>query len=327
MAVWDLEVAGDHSYAAGGLFHHNSLGPNLQNIPTRHKATALAIRKAFFIEPGRARIYCDYSQIELRLLAWVTGSANLTQAYHSLAYEQYLAGGYTYEQYLAARSQEESVDVHGLQAINTFGADPEADNWKVMRRAAKIINFGVPYGMGWRGLNENPELLLPEAKAKGYHATYHNRNPEIGNAKIRLFAHMKSHRPIPRFVNWAGRARHGPRLLHRHSDVVGDAERSLFASLIQGSAGELTRFSLVRLWWLQKCNGLPAGAISTSTVHDEIQVDCDIADVPEVARTVQREMENFHGLFGNIPVVADLEVTTSTWADKKDYADWAKGAV
>ena len=91
----------------------------------------------------------------------------------------------------------------------------------------------------------------------------------------------------------------------------------MFASLIQGSAGELTRFSLVKLWHLQQTGKLPG--ITTSTVHDEIQVDCAESDVAEVASIVQREMEAFTGLFGTIPVIADLEVTNTHWAAKEDY--------
>ena len=89
----------------------------------------------------------------------------------------------------------------------------------------------------------------------------------------------------------------------------------MFASLVQGSAGELTRFSLVRLWHLQQCGEIPG--VTTSTVHDEIQVDCARSDMPEVARIVRREMEDFAGMFGTTPVVADLEATITHWADKE----------
>jgi DNA polymerase I-like protein with 3'-5' exonuclease and polymerase domains len=90
----------------------------------------------------------------------------------------------------------------------------------------------------------------------------------------------------------------------------------MFASLVQGSAGELTRFSLVRLWYLQVTGRMPA--LTTSTVHDEIQVDCDVADAVDVARVVRTEMEDFAGMFGPTPVIADLEITTTNWADKKE---------
>jgi DNA polymerase I-like protein with 3'-5' exonuclease and polymerase domains len=73
----------------------------------------------------------------------------------------------------------------------------------------------------------------------------------------------------------------------------------------------------VQLWAAQQRGELPA--TSTSTVHDEIHVDCDAVDTPHVAREVQRIMENFRGVFGPIPVIADLEVSTTNWADKKEW--------
>ena len=95
----------------------------------------------------------------------------------------------------------------------------------------------------------------------------------------------------------------------------------MFASMIQGGAGELTRFSIVRLYLLQQ-QGLMPGR-STSTVHDEVQVDCDVPDIREAALATQREMENYQGAFGSIPVVADLETSVTTWADKKDWSEAA----
>ena len=91
----------------------------------------------------------------------------------------------------------------------------------------------------------------------------------------------------------------------------------MFASLVQGSAAELTRFSIVRLWMAQQRGEMPG--VSTSTVHDEVQVDCQAGDVPEVARATRRIMEDFTGLFGPVPVVADLEVSHTHWAGKQDY--------
>lgn len=294
--------------------------PNLQNMPKRHQESAKAVRRAFVIEPGQARVYCDYSQIELRVLAWATSSSTLLGAYKSPAYDRYLAGQSTYAQYVEAREHEAAVDVHGLQAKATFGAKESDEDWDTKRRAAKIINFGVPYGMGPAGLMGNPDLRLPEAQAKAYYQTYQMKNPEIQRTKDALFRSMLAEQGTPRFTNWAGRARHSPRLRSPREEDVSGAERSLFASLIQGSAGELTRFSLVVLWWEQKCGRLPA--VTTSTVHDEIQVDCSRKDVTTVAREVRRIMEDFPGQFGPVPVVADLEITTTNWAEiRKDWED------
>jgi DNA polymerase-1 len=262
------------------------------------------------------RVYADYSQIELRMLAWITGNKTLTQAYMSPSWEAFKRGSISYNEYRKIRKSEPNVDVHGQQAIRTFGSNPEAPDWKVKRRAAKIINFGVPYGMSWMGLNSNPELLLPEDESKLYFEQYHRGNPEISQAKRALFNKMIRERH-PHFVNWAGRTVHCAELRAVENFRRSSGERSTFASLVQGSAAELTRVSLVRLWYLSRTGSLPATA--TSTVHDEIQFDCASEDVPYVAAKVQEVMEDFHPYFGPIPVICDIETTNTNWAEKEDY--------
>ena len=296
--------------------------PNLQNIPTRHKEMKKLIRKAFYVQEGYGRIYADYSQIELRVLAWATGSAILTRSYYSPSWIEYRNGTITYDEYRERREHEPSVDVHADQAKNTFGSKPTDADWDVKRRAAKIINFGVPYGMGPHGLNTNPELLLPIEDAKRYFDAYGAANPEIAATKRALFNKMRSERGVPKFIGWAGRTVHSNAILSSDDDRRSEAERSVFASLIQGSAGELTRFSMVRTWLARLAGELPA--VGTSTVHDEIQYDVPLADLPEAAKKVQQIMEDFHGCFGGIPVVCEIEVTDKTWADKMKITEFLK---
>lgn len=299
--------------------------PNLQNIPMRHKVLSKAVRSAFTMDEGITRIYADYSQVELRILAWATGCASLLQAYRSPSWDYMMAetGGHPtdawYDWWTEARKSEEAIDVHGLQAETTFGSNPAASDWKVKRRAAKIINFGVPYGMGPGGLQGNPELMLSKAEAEGYFAAYHRANPEIDACKTRLFAKMvaDARGRTPRFINWAGRSSHGPELNSSDEERVASGQRSLFATLIQGSAAELTRRSLVA-WYIRWRAG-EITAMATSTVHDEVQYDCPHAEVRTNAIEVRRSMENFHGDFGNTPIICDLETTQTSWADKKDY--------
>lgn len=292
--------------------------PNLQNIPMRHEASAKMIRRAFGVLPGQIRLYCDYSQIELRVLAYITGCGTLQQAYKSPAWDAFRRGYLTYDQYREARSHEQEVDVHALQAIRTFGSKETDHDWKVKRRAAKVINFGVPYGMGWIGLNGNPDLLLPERDAKEYFARYHQANPEINSTKNQLFNAMIRH-SHPLFVNWAGRRVHCAELRSTEKWMRAEGERSSFASLVQGSAAELTRISIVRLWQETKAGTLPA--VATSTVHDEIQFDCDKKDLSFVASRTQTVMEDFHNYFG-LPIVCGLEASDTNWAEKKEQKKW-----
>jgi len=294
----------------------SSSKPNFQNVPSRHPILSKLVRRAFTLEPGKARVYCDYSQIELRMLAWITGNKTLLSAYQSDAYDRLCWEHTDYQTYRHERQSEDAADVHGLVAVNVFGADPSAPDWKRKRSASKIINFGVPYGGGPNLLISNPELRLSERQAKAYHRAYHQRNPEISKTKKALIRKMRAH-PDLAFQNWTSRVRHGKRLGWTDEEIVAEEERSMFACLVQGSAAELTRFSLVRLWMLQQQGEIPA--VTTSTVHDEIQVDCEVGDLREVALAVQREMEGFTGLFGPVPVIADLETTTTNWADKKDW--------
>ena len=301
----------------------SSKNPNLQNIPSRHPELSKAVRRAWIIEPGMCRIHCDYSQIELRVLGWATGCPNFVTPYESPAYMAYLRGDIDYNTYVWYRIHEPEVDVHGNTARNVFGVTPSDPNWKTGRSASKIINFGVPYGGGPALLMGDPNLRLSPADAQAYFEDYHRKNPEITHAKNNLFAHMKGNRDGfgPSFVNWAGRVRHGPRLLwnrRRGGDCpVAEEERSMFASLIQGSAGELTRFALVKLWYAQQTGKLPAR--TTTTIHDDIGVDCAKSDRRYVAYEVRRHMEDFKGLFGTIPVVAEIEVTETNWAEKVHY--------
>lgn len=301
----------------------SGVGPNLTNIPMRHKELARYVRQAFIVEPGWVRVYADYSQIELRFLQWITGSRNLLKAYRSPSWDHMMRecrGRPTPEWvawYQTARQAEPVVDVHGLQAQSTFGASEGDPDWKIKRRAAKIINFGVPYGMGPGGLQGNPELMLDEATARAYFDQYHRANPEINHAKNTLFHKMLARTGTPLFTNWAGRVVHGPELRSHDSERRASAERSTFASLVQGSAAELTRISLVRLYLAHKEGRIPG--VATSTVHDEIQVDCREGDLPLVAREVRTVMEDFHGICGTIPIICDLEFTRSNWADKQEY--------
>lgn len=301
-------------------------GPNLQNVPTRHKEMAKLVRNAFYVLRGQCRLFLDYSQVELRVLAHVTGAKNLVQAYASEAYNLYRTGQIDYDTYRDMRQHEAKRDVHGEQAISTFNADPDAANWKLLRSAAKIINFGVPYGMSHIGLMTNPALMLDEDQAIAYFEAYHAANPEIETSKKRLFRHMcRSYPRHPMFVNWAGRTVHAHELRSHDKYERRSAERSVFASLIQGSAAELTKFSIVRIWRRTRNGEIPAKL--TSTVHDEIQVDCEIGDSAFVARECQREMEApFVGCFGVVPAaIADVERTVTTWAEKKDF-DWRAAA-
>lgn len=296
--------------------------PNFQNLPSRHKELSKLVRRAWVIPEGRVRLYVDYSQIELRMLAWITGARVLTNAYRSVSYDALLRGDITYDEYRWYRRNEPAVDVHGNVAKEIFRIDENHPDWKRKRGAAKIVNFGVPYGGGVHLLTSNPEVGMDETEAGDFLRAYHAGAPEIERGKKGLFRKMLSMGGTPYFVNWAGLKVHGPGLRSKDDDQRAEEERSMFACLVQGSAGLLTRISLVQWYRRFKEGTLPA--VASSTVHDEIQFDCDEKDLPYVASECQRIMEDtFRGQFGDIPIIADLEVSRTTWADKQEYDFWA----
>lgn len=292
-----------------------SESPNLQNIPTRHKETAKRIRKAFGVRPGQRRVYLDYSQVELRMLGWITGAPAFVNAYRLDCYDRFRRGELSYEQYTAIRRTVTMADIHSAVTKAVFGIDESHLDWKRKRRAAKVINFGIPYGGGLDMLTGNPELRIEHDEAKAYLSAYRVANPEIEIAKRALFEGMLR-RKSTSFINWAGRTRHGPGLRSGDENAAAATQRAMFASWVQGSAAELTRFSLVRLMLLRKVGQLPA--YSTSTVHDEIQLDCDEADVPVVVTTARKAMEDYP-YFGGIPIIAEVESTTTNWAEKAKW--------
>lgn len=314
----------------------SSRNPNLQNIPSRHKKLAKMVRRAFTVDPGFARVLIDYSQIELRQLAWATGAPSLLSAYDSPAYMALLRGDIDYDTYRWHRRFEPSVDVHGNVAREVFGAvevpegAPGWDDWYVKRSASKVINFGVPYGAGPNLLMADPKLRLSEADAVRFFEEYHRSTPEVRQTQQSLFATMYQQRDEwgPYFVNWAGRMRHGPRLLWNRRKgpdcPVAEEERGMFASLIQGGAAELTKISLVRLWCAQQAGTMPA--FTSGTVHDEIALDCPASEARYVAAEGQRIMEDFTGLFGSTPIVAEVELTTTDWSAKHHFDFWEAAA-
>jgi DNA polymerase I-like protein with 3'-5' exonuclease and polymerase domains len=312
----DGKIHGDVMQFGTGTGRFAMKGPNLQNIPFRHKEASKRVRQAFMTVDGMVRLFLDYSQVELRVLGWRTAAKVFIAAYRSPSWEAMMRGDISIEAYMRERANEPRRDIHGEVAIATLGSKPEDSDWKVKRRAGKVINFGVPYGGGHSMLTSNPELMLGEKAAKALYERYHRKNPEIDRTKEKLFAAMRGRRGCY-FTNWAGRCRHLPALKSRGNDMRSRAERMAFASLIQGEAGELTRLSIVRTYIMQRDGTFPGKA--TNTVHDEIQFDCDKKDLVEVARKGQLAMEDFHGYFGSIPIIVDAEVTETTWADKKDY--------
>ena len=179
-----------------------------------------------------------------------------------------------------------------------------------MRRYAKVINFGLSYGLSPPGFSKQVGVSI--AEAEGFYKIFFERYNGISTFRIAFWEQVRAQNGY--FQNIFGRPRRLPGIMSFDGKTRGSAERRSIGSLIQGTAAELTKESIVRTWRLFKDEKLPAYLVAT--VHDENQIDCHRDVVAEVGYKVKTLMEDF-AEFQPIPIVVDGEYTTTSWADKK----------
>jgi DNA polymerase-1 len=257
----------------------SSSDPNLQNIPARGEE-GRRIRAAFIAAPGSLLIAADYSQIELRILAHLSGDPALVDAFTS------------------------GQDVHTRTAAEVFGVLPgtvTAD----MRRAAKVINFGIIYGMGPQRLANELGIALSEAQR--YIANYFERyagvrryvESAVADARERGFA-----------TTILGRRRPIPELRSPERGMAQAAERVAANTPIQGSAADLIKKAMVAIEARLGRAGLAGGMILQ--VHDELLLEVAEGAREAVSEAVREEMEGVMALA--VPLRVDLGVGRS-WAE------------
>ncbi|HEY7728441.1 MAG TPA: DNA polymerase, partial [Candidatus Eisenbacteria bacterium] len=254
--------------------------PNLQNIPIRNEEGA-KIRRAFAAEGPRGRLASfDYSQVELRLLAHLSGDPVLAEAFRS------------------------GEDVHRTTAARLFGIPPE-EVTPAQRAQAKVVNFGVLYGMGPVRLARELGLSRPLAAAfieehrrtlRGV-AEYLDQALEL--ARERGYAETILHRkrPLP-----ALRAEEGARRA--------EAERAAVNTPIQGSAADLIKVAMVRIDRLLAERGMRSRLILQ--VHDELLFETDEEELPALVPAITEAME--HAIPLRVPLVTNVG-TGRTWAE------------
>ena len=274
--------------------------PNFQNFPSESNARALAatgkelkaggidpwsIRRAFLMRgPEWARVFLDYSQIELRVLAYYSQDPIMVDAF--------LQGEDVHD-----RTAKEVGEILGV---------------KPQRRVAKVVNFGLSYGMSAAGLSRKAGISLNDAETflDAFFTRYHG----VKAYSLELWAAAR--RAEGQWRNIFGRRRTIKALRSDNLAERSKAERKMIASAIQGTAAELTKASLVRIAeWLKRAN---VPAMLVNTVHDEIQLDVPREYVPTVVRECKALMEHYPQ-FAPIPVLVDAEVSTQTWADKQPF--------
>jgi DNA polymerase-1 len=254
----------------------SSIDPNLQNIPIRGE-TGRKLRSAFVAGPGKVLISADYSQIELRLLAHLSGDTALTEVYRR------------------------GEDVHARTAAIVHGVAPDqvtADQ----RRAAKVVNFGVVYGMGPHALASQTDLSYAEAKRfiEGYFAAYPAVKP-----------YMEGILESTRSKGWVetilGRKRWIREINDKNRVFRERAEREAVNTPVQGSAADLVKLAMLSVDRAIRGGKLRADLLLQ--VHDELVVECTAEAAPEVAGRLKELME------GAMSLSVPLSVETGAGKD------------
>jgi DNA polymerase-1 len=251
----------------------SSSNPNLQNIPIRDEQ-GKEIRKAFIADENSVFMSCDYSQIELRIMAHLSGDENMFEAFNS---------GY---------------DIHAATAAKIYNV-PIEEVTSDMRRKAKTANFGIIYGISIFGLSER--LNIPRAESKilidGYFETY----PKVKEYMDKSIELAKENGFVETLL---GRKRFLPDINSANSIVRGFAERNAINAPIQGTAADIIKIAMVRI---QNCfERENIKAKMTMQVHDELNFTVPNDELERVKKLVIKEMENAVRL--NVPIIADCGV-------------------
>ncbi|MBI5171201.1 MAG: DNA polymerase I, partial [Candidatus Eisenbacteria bacterium] len=255
----------------------SSWNPNLQNIPMR-TPLGRAIRRAFVAAPGHVLVGADYSQIELRVMAHLSKDPQLIEAF---------LGG---------------EDIHASTARRIFKI--EGDVPGELRGRAKVVNFGVMYGMGARSLAQQMGIELKEAKEfiESYFSVY---------AGVRAFLDrtVEEARERGYVETLLGRRRWLPALRHGGGLERSMAERAAINTPIQGSAADLVKQAMLNV---QNALRLGSRARLLLQVHDELLLECPEAEASFVTEMVRREMEGCYPL--SVPLTVSAG-TGATWFD------------
>ncbi len=255
----------------------SSVDPNLQNIPIR---TALGREMRRFFVPTNENyllLDADYSQIELRLLADISGDETMIGAF---------AGG---------------IDIHTSTACTVFGVEPESVTLE-LRKRAKAVNFGIVYGIGDFSLAE--DLGIPRAQAKRYIEDYLAAYPKIDAYLKNIIASAYEQGYVTTIF---GRRRYIPELSGQNKNLRSFGERVAMNSPIQGSAADIIKIAMVRVDERLRACGLDAHLILQ--VHDELIVEAHRDCADEALAILREEMENAVAL--KVPLDVDAKMGES----------------
>jgi DNA polymerase-1 len=259
----------------------SSSNPNLQNIPIR-TALGREIRAAFVPRDGWKLMVADYSQIELRLLAHMSGDEVLVDAFRR------------------------GEDIHTRTAAEVMGVPPLMVTPEA-RREAKAVNFGIVYGISGFGLAA--QLGIPRAEAEKYIRNYFARYSGVRRFLDETLAEVRR-TGVARTL--FGRERPIPDMDSGNSSARGFAERTALNSPLQGTAADLIKLAMVRIDAALGTGGYRS--VMLLQVHDELVFECPPEEVDALRSLVKREMEGVMEL--KVPLVVDIGVGTN-WRDAK----------
>ena len=259
----------------------SSSDPNLQNIPTRSEL-GRTVKTAFSAGEGSVFLAVDYSQIELRLLAHLSGDEHLVRAFN------------------------EGEDFHAETAARVFGV-PVSEVTPDLRSRAKAVNFGIVYGQQAYGLSQS--LHISMAEARDMIDRYYEAYPGVRTFLDNVVARAKQ---TGYAETMYGRRRHIPELKAKNPQLRGFGERTAMNHPMQGTAADIIKIAMARV--SRRLEEEDFAAHMILQVHDELDFECPIDEVERLTAMVQDVMEHVVDL--RVPLIAEAS-TGITWADAK----------
>jgi len=277
-----LHTSFNQTIAATGRL--SSSDPNLQNIPVGSEGIASEIRKGFVSAPGKKLLSIDYSQIELRVVAHLSGDETMSQIFKN------------------------GEDIHSGTAMQIFGIDDPAKITKEMRRDAKTINFGVLYGVSSFGLSERIESLN-RFQAGEFIKKYFQAFPRV---ELFLSEVVQEARKKGYVENELGRKRYVPEINSSQFMVRAATERAVINMPIQSLAADIIKIAMNRV--KEKFDLQSEEIKLLLQVHDELVFEVEEKEIPRFAKEIKEIMENAYKL--KVPLIAEAKVGEN-WGDMK----------
>lgn len=249
----------------------SSVEPNLQNIPIR-SALGRSIRKAFVPAKGNSMLSADYSQVELRVMAHVSGDETLIQAF------------------------QQGLDIHTATAAALFNVDLQ-DVQSDKRRIAKTVNFGIMYGQGSFGLAR--QLGISRHESKQIIEQYFERYPKIKAYMDQTILHAKTKGYVETLM---GRRRYFPLIESNNHNIRQGAERAAINMPIQGAAADMMKLAMIEIHKEMKKQHF--SSLMMLQIHDELLFDVVPGEEEDLKNLVKHIMEHAMSL-GNVPILVE----------------------